>query len=139
VVVSRIAAGAFAGLVLVVAAACGGGGGTTNTTTAPGQTARTTVTRPPQANAECIEPVTTGEQIDVSEHRFPAEIRVAVGETVTWNNTDDLNHTVSFRGGPNCGIMLIGQSITARFDGPGTYEYVCQFHTPGMDGKVIVE
>jgi plastocyanin len=78
-------------------------------------------------------------QIDVTDHTYPEEITVGVGETVTWNNNDNLNHTVTFRGSPDCGIMLIGESISVRFEGPGTYEYYCQFFRPGMAGKVTVE
>jgi plastocyanin len=129
---------------LVFVAACGGGGpastGPANPANPP-QTPRGVVTPPPQAAATCIDPVTDGEQVALTEHKFPAEIRVGVGETVTFNNEDDLNHTVSFRGSgsPDCGIMLIGQSISVRLEGPGTYDYFCQFHRPDMVGKIIVE
>jgi plastocyanin len=83
--------------------------------------------------------VTDGEQIEVTEHKYPAEIRVGVGETITFNNNDDLNHTVEFRGDPDCGIMLIGESISVRLEGPGEYSYFCRFHSPTMAGKIIVE
>ncbi len=137
---NRAVAGGVAGLMLVFVAACGGGPaasgpGNPGTTRAPG------VTPPPAAAATCLEPVTDGEQIAVTEHKYPPEIRVGVGETVTFNNEDDLNLTVSFRGAgsPDCGIMLIGQSISVRLEGPGTYDYFCQFHRPDMVGKIIVE
>lgn len=97
------------------------------------------VTPPPAAQATCIDPVTDGEQVDVTTHDYPPELTVAVGDTVTFNNNDDLNHTVSFRSSPDCGLMLIGESISVRLEGPGTYSYFCQFHAATMAGKIIVE
>jgi hypothetical protein len=135
---TRLLSGSVAILVVAFVAACGGGAAASGQPNQPGQSTNR-VTPPPPADAECIEPVTDGEQIILTEHKFPAEIRVAAGETVTWVNQDDLNHTVSFRPSPDCGIMLRNQSISVRFNGPGTYDYYCQFHRPNMVGKVIVE
>ncbi len=139
---TRLLAGSVAGAVLVFAAACGGGGGPAATAPSGGATARPpvgNVTPPPPAEATCIDPVTDGEQIEITEHKFPAEITVGVGDTVTFNNADNLNHTVTFRSDPDCGIMLIGQSISVSLEGPGTYQYYCQFHSPTMRGTIIVE
>jgi len=140
-VASRLVSAGLGCLVLVFAAACGGGGPAP--TGAPGgATPRAPVgqlTPPPPAEATCIDPVTDGEQVDVTEHKFPAEIRVGVGQTVTFTNSDNLNHTVTFRSDPDCGIMLIGQSISVRLEGPGTYDYFCQFFRPTMAGKIVVE
>ena len=137
----RLLAGSAAGFVLIFAAACGGGGGpaATGPGGASGRPPAGQVTPPPPAQATCIDPVTDGEQVEVTEHRYPPELRVGVGETVTFTNHDNLNHTVTFRGRPDCGIMLINQAISVRLDGPGEYSYFCQFHSPAMVGKIIVE
>jgi plastocyanin len=77
--------------------------------------------------------------IEVDTHAYPAETSVAAGSTVTWTNSDELNHTVTFRGGPRCGILLIGRSFTVQFDTPGSYDYFCEFHSAVMKGRVVVE
>ena len=76
----------------------------------------------------------------------PNEIRVPAGSTVTFVATSkDVTHGLLIRGA-NVNVMLIpGQvaRVTARFDRPGEYPFVCHeycgivHHT--MWGKVIVE
>ena len=34
--------------------------------------------------------------------------------------------------------MERGESVSIRFDRPGTYRYVCTLHSHDMDGEVIV-
>lgn len=135
---TRLLAGGVAGLVLVVATACGPGsagpsGGS------PGASRAPAATRGPAAAESCSDEPGDGTQIAVDTHAFPAETKIAAGESVTWTNEDDLNHTVTFRGGPRCGTMLIGGSYTVQFDTPGTYDYFCDFHSTVMRAKVVVE
>jgi plastocyanin len=70
----------------------------------------------------------------------PAEVTVAVGDTVTWTNNDSVAHDVtadSFSSG-EAGGMAAGDTFEHTFDEAGTFEYVCTVH-PGMDGTVVVE
>jgi plastocyanin len=73
----------------------------------------------------------------VDERYTPNTITIQVGQTVTFVNADDDEHTAT---GPgfDTGTMLPGDSVTVTFDKPGTFDFVCQFH-PEMRGQVIVE
>jgi plastocyanin len=75
----------------------------------------------------------------------PAEITVAPGDTVTWSNDEAVPHDVKKESGPGPdfssgpeGGMGEGDTFEHTFDEPGTYEYVCRVHAPGMAGTVTV-
>ena len=77
---------------------------------------------------------------------IPNPVTISVGETVTWENTDNAAHTVT-SGSPADGpdgvfdssmIMAGGASFSHTFDAAGTYDYFCMVH-PWMAGSVIVE
>jgi amicyanin len=80
------------------------------------------------------------EPVVIREFAFePPELSVAVGSTVTWTNEDGTTHTVRDSTGaaidsPNLGQ---GDTYTATFEEPGTYEYICTIHT-SMTGTVTV-
>jgi plastocyanin len=70
----------------------------------------------------------------------PAEVTVAVGDTVTWSNDDEVPHDVtadSFSSG-DPGGMQPGDTFEHTFEEAGTFDYVCTVH-PGMEGSVTVE
>jgi plastocyanin len=70
----------------------------------------------------------------------PAELTVAVGDTVTWTNNDSTGHDVAgddFDSGESGG-MAEGDTFEHTFDEAGTFDYVCTEH-PGMEGTVTVE
>lgn len=75
----------------------------------------------------------------------PDSIDVEAGTTLTFVNTDGNMHTVTTvktgttepDGKIDSGIIKAGESFTARFDSPGTYDYFCAIH-PGMKGTVNV-
>jgi len=73
----------------------------------------------------------------------PANVTIAKGGKVTWNNNDTLPHTVTSTIIPsgassfNSGNMIPGASFTQTFTVDGTYNYVCSYH-PWMTGRVIV-
>ena len=67
----------------------------------------------------------------------PAELRVPVGTTVTWTNTDPAPHTVT-GDGFNTGPLEPGSTGTVTFDTAGTFDYFCAIH-PTMSGRVVVE
>jgi plastocyanin len=72
-------------------------------------------------------------------YRFdPKTIEIRAGETVTWTNEDNFTHTVQVDGREDHEVGR-GESVSIRFDEPGTYEYVCTLHRRDMDGTVIVQ
>ena len=73
----------------------------------------------------------------------PANVTIAKGGKVTWNNNDTLAHTVTSTAIPsgassfNSGNMAPGASFSQTFTVDGTYHYVCSYHY-WMTGIVIV-
>lgn len=71
----------------------------------------------------------------------PAEVRLRVGERVTWVNceTEGLAHT-STAGAGEWGSPLLapGNAFTHTFTTPGEFSYHCEPH-PFMTGRVVVE
>lgn len=73
------------------------------------------------------------------------EIKVKVGDSVTWTNKDEIAHNVHFRQGPAKGtpkaqgkMLSQNETYTVKFGTAGEYAYVCTPHGT-MKGKVIVE
>ena len=75
----------------------------------------------------------------------PSDVTIKAGETVTWTNEEGVPHDVektsgpgkAFSSGPEGGMME-GDTFAQTFDRPGTYEYVCRVHAPGMAGTIEV-
>ena len=76
---------------------------------------------------------------------IPSTVVIALGGTVTWENTDNAAHT-STGGSPSDGpsgvfdssLIMAGGSFSKTFDSAGTYPYFCMVH-PWMEGTVVVE
>lgn len=72
----------------------------------------------------------------------PASVTVKVGDTVTWTNDDDRDHTVrSGDGAPaafDSGNLSPGKSYSFTFRKAGTYPYGCALHSR-MRGTVVVQ
>jgi plastocyanin len=70
----------------------------------------------------------------------PKEIHIAPGQTVTWTNSDGLQHTVTADDGSfDSGLLDPGATFTQEFDTPGVYAYFCQPHGgPGGVGMAAV-
>jgi plastocyanin len=74
----------------------------------------------------------------------PAERRIAVGDSVTWNFTAGGHTSTSLRGQPDSwnsapeGTNSAGSSYTKVFNTPGRYQYVCIPHQAFMKGVVEV-
>jgi amicyanin len=90
-----------------------------------------------------MSPVTAQEKmaaVHIDNFAFtPAEITVSPGTTLTWENRDDIPHTVAatnqaFRSK----VMDTEQKYSFTFASPGEYEYFCTLH-PHMKGKVVVK
>eukprot|EP00232_Nephroselmis_pyriformis_P003688 CAMPEP_0182912708 /NCGR_PEP_ID=MMETSP0034_2-20130328/37660_1 /TAXON_ID=156128 /ORGANISM="Nephroselmis pyriformis, Strain CCMP717" /LENGTH=156 /DNA_ID=CAMNT_0025049397 /DNA_START=31 /DNA_END=501 /DNA_ORIENTATION=+ len=82
----------------------------------------------------------------------PASIKVKAGETITFVNNKAFPHNVVFDEdnvpeGVNADAISHedylngpGDSVTNKFDKPGTYGYYCEPHQgAGMTGEIIVE
>jgi amicyanin len=71
----------------------------------------------------------------------PAEVRIRVGQTVTWVNCEEnaTSHTSHANGEEWASPLLApGQAFSHEFDRAGTFDYHCDPH-PFMTGRVIVE
>lgn len=70
----------------------------------------------------------------------PKELRIKVGESVTFINRDSIGHTATDinSAGFDTGILNKDESKSITFDTKGTFEYKCTPH-PNMRGKIIVE
>jgi plastocyanin len=72
----------------------------------------------------------------------PATIKVAIGtnNTVVWTNNDSAHHTVTSKAGNgsiNSGDLAHGAVYNYTFTSPGTYDYICNYHS-WMAGTVVV-
>ena len=88
-----------------------------------------------------------GAEVSMESIQFmPADVTVAPGETITFTNNEDVAHDVHKTSGPGedfasgpSGGMQNGDTFELTLDEPGTYEYVCDVHAPGMAGEIVVE
>ncbi|MDP9172750.1 MAG: cupredoxin family copper-binding protein [Planctomycetota bacterium] len=104
-------------------------------TSAPTETAITTA---PAANAGAS--AATSVVVDNFSYK-PKELVVSVGAKVTWQNHDDVPHTVTSKDGPaafDSGAMDTDDRFSFIFTKPGTYTYFCKIH-PMMTGTVVVK
>ncbi len=69
----------------------------------------------------------------------PSEVRVRVGQRVTWVNCDETAHTSTADAGAwESPLLAPGDGFTRVFQGVGELSYHCEPH-PFMAGRVIVE
>jgi amicyanin len=69
----------------------------------------------------------------------PPRLIVKAGTTVTWDNDDDIPHTVVATGKAFRSKTLDTEDkFSFTFTTPGTYEYFCSLH-PHMTGSIVVE
>jgi len=84
------------------------------------------------------EPVATTKVSMAKSYRFdPNTIEIKAGDTVTWTNNDNFTHTVKVDGQEDRKVGR-GDSVSIKFDKPGSYHYVCTLHSKDMSGTVIV-
>ena len=81
--------------------------------------------------------------VDMKDIKYvPKDVKVTVGTTITWTNSDDVPHTVTKTGGPgpqfDSGNVDVGGEYEQTFEQKGKIDYVCTIH-PGQDGTVTVE
>lgn len=127
-----LVSGLGVGLVLAVATACGGSSST------PAPAASAAAPGGGAASVTCKSGTGTGQQVAMANIAFaPTTSSVSSGGTVSWTNGDQVDHTVTFDNGPDCGHVAAGQSVTVTFSAAGTYAYHCTIH-PQMKGTVTV-
>jgi plastocyanin len=68
----------------------------------------------------------------------PATLEISVGDTVTWTNNDDTDHTVTASDGLfDSGQLAEGATFAFTFETAGEFSYFCAIH-PEMQGRVVV-
>ena len=98
-----------------------------------------TTTGTPQATAT---PAGEAGAVTIENFAFaPADLTVAAGTTVVWTNNDSAAHRVvaTTAGGFNAGTVKQGETVSATFDTPGVFPYICEFHPAQMIGAITVE
>ncbi len=88
-----------------------------------------------------------GAEVGMANIQFePAELSVSAGDTITFTNNESVPHDVHKTSGPgpdfssgDTGGMMNGDTFKLTLDEPGTYEYVCNVHAPGMAGTITVK
>jgi amicyanin len=88
-----------------------------------------------------------GAQVSMQNVQFsPKELTVKPGEAITFTNDEAVPHDVHKTSGPGedfasgpTGGMQEGDTFELTLDQPGTYEYVCNVHAPGMSGTITVK
>jgi plastocyanin len=81
---------------------------------------------------------------DIKLFQFqPKEIMVKPGDSITWLNGDDIEHSVT-AGKPgketkqfDSGFFTKDGTFTQAFSEAGTIEYFCKRH-PSMKGKIVI-
>lgn len=80
-------------------------------------------------------------QVVIDDYEYkPAELRIAPGTTVTWENHDSDPHNVVSNANPRVfrsRTMATGEKFSFTFAEPGTYRYYCSLH-PHMQAVVVV-
>lgn len=82
-------------------------------------------------------------EVEIENYTFtPGNIKVKVGDTVTWTNKDSVQHNVmadkESGDAPNGPLLSKGESYSFTFKKAGTYAYHCGPH-PYMKATVTVE
>ena len=88
-----------------------------------------------------------GTSVSLENIQFnPKDLTVKSGQTVTFTNKESVPHDVHKTSGPgddfssgDPGGMQQGDTFEVTLDKPGTYEYVCEVHKPGMAGTITVK
>lgn len=128
---ARIITSLLVGVLLVIT-------GITGACTSTRQTPARTV--PPKAVQVIIlsEPEQRAAAFNYEGEFRPHTIKVAVGAEVTWNNTDNKDHTVVSDDGLFNRRLQYGESFSYTFTQNGSFRYHDELYD-GMDGIVYVE
>ena len=100
----------------------------------------------PENNSQTETPTDTGQNspqtynVEIRNFAFaPSTLDVKVGDTITWTNKDNMQHTVTSNSGNELDSQYLsnGNSYSHTFTQTGTFAYHCTPH-PYMKGTVIV-
>jgi plastocyanin len=143
------------GMLVTGCTAVGGGGAPTETeppTTAPGgyygapaqpgqypqQPAQPAPQQPAPQQPAPQPPAAGFTQVDIRQATYlPGSINVRVGQKVSWNNEDQVPHTVTADGLTFGKNLPTGAVFNFAFVKPGNFPYHCAIH-PAMRGTVVV-
>jgi plastocyanin len=80
-----------------------------------------------------------GASVKIKDMKFsPSSVSVKVGESVTWKNDDDRDHTVTAADGSfDSDNLKPGSTFTFQFTQAGKFAYACRYH-PRMKGVINV-
>jgi plastocyanin len=104
---------------------------TTSTTTTTTTTTSTTTTTIPAKTY----------LVNITEKVFsPVDLKINVGDTVVWNNTDRSPHSVTSEFGGELASEPIarGENYTHTFNTAGNYAYHCKFNGAKMNARIVV-
>jgi plastocyanin len=81
-----------------------------------------------------------GVEVTIKGMKFtPGSVTIKAGQSVTWTNNDQRDHTVVADDGSfNSGNLGPGASFTHKFAKSGKFKYACALH-PRMKGVVEVK
>ena len=75
-------------------------------------------------------------KVAIKSFKFsPAQLNVAVGDRVVFENQDGAPHTATGKGF-DTGRLNRGESKRVKISAKGTHDYICKLH-PNMKGKII--
>jgi plastocyanin len=84
------------------------------------------------------------EKAEIKLFQFqPKEIIIKKNDTVTWTNSDDIEHSVTAgtpekeTGAFDSGYFTKGKTFTQKFEEEAFHDYYCKRH-PSMKGKIVV-
>jgi len=80
------------------------------------------------------------EDVSIKNRAFsPANLKIKKGESITWKNNDNMDHTVDADDGSfSSGNLKSGKTYKYTFKKAGKYPYSCRLH-PRMKGTIVVE
>ena len=138
----RIPILAFSLFALLALSACASGSGTAApAATAPEPAESAAASAPAAAGGGCATSSEAGAvSVGIENFAFaPGDVTAAVGETITWTNSDSAPHTATLDDGA-CDTGNIAQNASAGlvFDAAGTYPYHCTIH-PNMKGTITIQ
>jgi plastocyanin len=130
---------------LALASGCGSSGGPSSAgspVTVPSSGLKVNTT-PRYASPSSSAPVQSG-VVQVAYHNIaiaPDTLKVKVGSTIRWTNSDAIEHNVTSRGGPAhfaSGNFGEGKTFEVKLTAPGVIHYLCTIHPTSMNGTIEV-
>jgi plastocyanin len=125
----------------LVAAGCGSDNNKSSSSSTP-TPATTPAETTPATTTGSSSPTAAGKTIDVDLKNIsfdPKTVNAKVGDTIKWENYDDVDHNVVATKGEEFKSDNFGKGGEYKYklDKAGTIEYVCTIH-PGMTGTIKV-